>query len=265
MFELPEAKRVRREDLEASDGISHISDDDTNAALRASLQAQLEKSLRFDLGDAKPTTNKVRGEEATLQAPRDLNEGGDDGGEFDFRLFSTAGSVPKVVLDADSELPGDGDIVAKRPPTHYLASIPEELRKEYEVASVSGEDVLARSRCRSWGLELPWKVITITTISKAGLKSGLTMESAADAGAGKRKRPGKKTRIALRKRERVARERHDLKAKQEVEKAEHLKNKKTKLNRTKKLRRRAKDKEKKLATVNAAPGSDVVSNGSQHG
>ncbi|RCI12040.1 hypothetical protein L249_0530 [Ophiocordyceps polyrhachis-furcata BCC 54312] len=254
MFELPEAKRVRREDLEASDGLSQISDDDTDDAVRASLQAQLEKSLGFESCDVKSTTDKG----STLPVSRALNdEEKNDAGEFEFRLFSTAGSVPKVVLDAGDEAPGEGDIVAKRPPTHYLASIPEKLRQEYEVSSVSGEDVLARSRCRSWGLELPWKVITVTTFSKARPDGGSTTESAGNTEPAKRKRPGKKMRIAMRKRERAARERHDLEVKQEVEKAEHLKNKKTKLNRAKKLRRRAKEKDKKMAAVNAAPGSDA--------
>ncbi|RDA95647.1 hypothetical protein CP533_1134 [Ophiocordyceps camponoti-saundersi (nom. inval.)] len=265
MFEVPEAKRVRREDLEASDDVSQSSLDDTNnAALRASLQAQLEKSLGLELGDVRSSTDKVRNDVSTSQTSRALDNKENEAGEFEFRLFSTAGSAPTVVLDVDEEAAGEGDIVVKRPPSYYFAiDLPDRLRQEYEVASVSGEDVLARSRCRSWGLELPWKVTTITTVAKANPDSGSTAESSANRKADKRKRPGKKTRIALRKRERAARERHDLMVKQEMDKAEHLKIKKTKLNRAKKMRRRAKDKEKKLAAVTAVARSEVESSGSE--
>ncbi|PFH62935.1 hypothetical protein XA68_10988 [Ophiocordyceps unilateralis] len=270
MFELPEAKRIRREDLETSDDAGRPSVDD--AALRASLQSHLARSLGLNLPDAKPATEVCAG--ATVLLPgtslapsaRD-DENKKDGvhGEFEFRLFSTTGAVPKVVLDVDDETRGEGDIIAKRPLSHYLATnIPAKLRQEYEMACVSGEDVLTRSRCRSWGLELPWKVTTITTIQEAKPAGGAAKDSTAVNEEAKRKRPGKKTRIALRKKERAVKEREQLTAKQEMDKSQHLKNKKMRINRAKKLRKRAKVKEKKLAAVEGDAndvGSDDESDG----
>ncbi|PHH79858.1 hypothetical protein CDD80_3591 [Ophiocordyceps camponoti-rufipedis] len=270
MFDLPEAKRIRREDLEASDEESHNDvEKKLDTALRESLQARLAKSLGELLPHAKPA-NEVDDERpisaassagaAIASCARDQED--EVLGEFEFRLFSTAGSVPKITLNVDDRIDGEGNIVAKRPQSYYLATnIPEQLRREYEMACVSGDDVVARSRCRSWGLELPWKVTTITTVKKSILEDETTKDSVANTQTAKKKRPGKKTRIAQRKRERAARDREQLAAKQEMDKSEHLQNKKMRLNRTKKLRRRAKDKEKRLAAVTgdahgAGPGDE---------
>ncbi|KAF4592257.1 hypothetical protein GQ602_002556 [Ophiocordyceps camponoti-floridani] len=259
MFELPEAKRVRREDLEASDNESQNDlGKNLDTALRESLQARLAKSLGELLPHAKKPANEVDGEGSTLAASsagaatlsRALDPGDEAPDEFEFRLFSTAGSVPKITLDIEERAEGESNIVAKRPPSYYLATdIPEQLRQEYRMACISGEDVVARSRCRSWGLELPWKVTTITTVRNATPEDETAKESVANAKTANKKRPGKKTRIAQRRRGRAARDREQLAAKQEMDKSEHLKNKKMRLNRTKKLRRRAKDKEKRLAAV----------------
>ncbi|KAF3359328.1 hypothetical protein VdG1_02351 [Verticillium dahliae VDG1] len=57
MFELPEAKRVRREDLldSASDGSDVDEDDQHHAALRARLEAQLTSAFTFAPIDTPPS------------------------------------------------------------------------------------------------------------------------------------------------------------------------------------------------------------------
>lgn len=181
-----------------------------------------------------------------------------DLGEFEFRLFSTAGSRAKVVLQSENEAQGEGGIVSRRPSSYYLVQgLPIELRRQYESAAVSGEDVLARSRWRSWGLELPWKVSHITA---ATASTNATWTAGASGSAG-RKRPGKKARLAVRRRERVRKLAAEDAAEKQMCKEEHIKDKKKRLNRAKKLRRRAKDKQKKMeadgcGAAGEADGSD---------
>ncbi|UNI19016.1 hypothetical protein JDV02_005235 [Purpureocillium takamizusanense] len=280
MFELPQAKRVRREDLNRS-GDSDWSgreSDEIDAELQALLNAQIARSLGFDVDAAvgPPADRPAAGSKGPFAASeadakgQPEGAGGHDGvdgdqdaadlGEFEFKLFSTSTAAPKVVLEDESAGQGDGDIVRKRPAQYYLVvDVPPERRKEYELAAVSGEDVLARSRQRSWGLEMPWKVIRIaTTTCKAGSKGAGVGSSKPPRGttaadddddeveeARRRKRPGKKARIAQRIKERAKKQKQEAAKKQLVDKEEHLKDKKKRLNRLKKLRRRAKEKEKK--------------------
>ncbi|KND93950.1 hypothetical protein TOPH_01793 [Tolypocladium ophioglossoides CBS 100239] len=281
MFQLPEAKRVRREDLKGSDG-SDWSDngEDIDADLQARLNARIARSLGLDAGgveplnwpaeESRPMTERLDAEPADNRDGAGETHSGDnedeDLGKFEFRLFSSAAAAPKVVLENDKEAQGEGGLVAQRPTSYFLVTdIPAELKRQYEFAAVSGEDVLDRSCWRSWGLELPWKVTAkITTTRKAqpvyeGTETG-RIEEAPDAT--KRKRPGKKRRIALRTKERAKRAQEETVAKKQMDKEEHMKDKKKRLNRLKKLRKRAKDKEKKMAAKGEgveAAGSDADS------
>ena len=182
---------------------------------------------------------------------RKSNKEDEDLGEFEFRLFSSATAAPKVILENDNEMQGEGQFVAKRHASYFLATdVPPELRKQYELAAVNGDEVLDRSRWRRWGLELPWKVsAVITTKRKAkpgveGMEPAM-IDEAPDAV--RRKRPGKKTRIAWRTKERAKKAQEETAMKKQMDKEEHLKDKKKRLNRLKKLRKRAKDKGKKMA------------------
>lgn len=228
------------------------------------MNAQIARSLGLDAGGVEPLNRPPEGSRPKTERP-DVeptdSRGGVEGvhngdnededlGEFEFRLFSSAAAAPKVVLENDKEAHGEGGLVARRPTSYFMVTdVPAELKRQYEFAAVSGEEVLDRSRWRSWGLDLPWKVTKITTSRKArpgdaGTETG-RIEEAPDPA--KRKRPGKKTRIALRTKERAKRAQEEMATKKQVDKEEHLKDKKKRLNRLKKLRKRAKDKEKKMA------------------
>ena len=252
--------------------------------MHARLNAQIAKSLGLDAGEVEPLyrpaeqsrpetekadTEPIDGRQGANETRNGDNED-EDVGEFQFRLFSSATAAPKVVLENDREALGEGRFVANRPASYFLATdVPAELKRQFEFAAVSGDGVLYRSRWRRWGLELPWKVAsTFTTTRKAkpggeGTELGRTDEAPNRA---KVKRPGKKTRIALRTKERAKKAQEEAATKKQMDKDEHLKDKKKRLNRLKKLRKRAKDKEKKTATKGegeAAGSDDDDSDGSK--
>ncbi|KJZ80565.1 hypothetical protein HIM_00415 [Hirsutella minnesotensis 3608] len=260
MFDLPDAKRVRREDLKASDDSDWSEDDGLDADLRESLNARIARSLGLDLGQGKPLDQPQRAhaakEELRQDAGAELSED-EDLGEFEFRLFSTT-ETTKVVLQSNNGPQGEGGLVSKRPLSHYqVTSIAAELKRQYEFAAVSGQEVLVRSRQRSWGLELPWRVIRATSAPNTTMAIRDAVSVSKGNEAWSRKRPGKSKRIALRKKDRARKEKEEIVAKQRMDKEEHLKDKKKRLNRAKKLRKRAKDKEKKLS-VAAGAASDVA-------
>lgn len=243
--------RVRREDL-YDDSHKNASDDDAgDSELEARLNAQIAKSLGLEKRHESPAAIHS---DTVMQDGEGLEEGGSDRvddtaeNEFEFRLFSTSGPAPKVTLE-DDDAQGDGALVNPRPESHYLVrkAAPAQ-KKQYEYAAISGDAILEQSRVRWRGLELPWKVTTITVERRA--KPGDSTPSSLgeeDDEASKRRRPGKKQRIGLRIKERAEKERQEAASKKLVDKEEQVKDKKKRLNRLKKLRKRTKEKEKKQA------------------
>ncbi|OIW29894.1 hypothetical protein CONLIGDRAFT_680699 [Coniochaeta ligniaria NRRL 30616] len=272
MFDVPDAKRVRRDELYSSesegDAVAHRQED---AATRAKLNERLARMYSLDVvGPGAPGAGDS--DEELPDAPAD----GDDQEEpaFEFRLFSTAGSAPKVVVNDEDD--GDGAILSSRPKSFHLKEdfTPEELERFRQVA-VEYTDIVQGAQQRAWGLEVPWRVTKITvkpgpgtssTVQKGG-KSKTTTEE-----PDKRKRPGKKRRIAFRikENERIQKEeerkaKEEAAAKHRLTKEEHLKEKKKRLNREKKLKRRQKEKEKKMAGKSGGEGAgdDHSSSGSE--
>jgi hypothetical protein len=238
--------------------------------LRAKLNAQIARSLGLEIlaeptpevamKDCSLTKGKESGDddmgdpEVTLAAEDDEEE------EFVFRLFSKAPPSQKVVLEEDTGPTGDGTFVSGRPLTYYVVkNISAERRHEYAVAAVSGDQVLARSHGRAWGLEVPWKVTKLAITRKARPD-----EKAQDELAQRKRRPGKKQRISLRKRAKEKEERKAAEVKKMAEKEEHIKDKKKRMNRLKKLRKRAKAKEQKQVSKEGdGDGSNSDSSGSE--
>ncbi|KAL8392853.1 hypothetical protein RB595_002875 [Gaeumannomyces hyphopodioides] len=276
MFDLPESKRVRREKLYDS-GSESESGGPEDAAAQATLQERLSSLLSFDVAPV-----VVEEDSSTARA-------GEAGGEpaaapadevFEFKLFSApkaAGGggpapVAKVVLEpadtaadqAGGEGSGDGGfVVPRRPLSHYVAAEPSaERRAQWELSAVTGDEVLARSTQRCWGLEKPWRVTKIVISTGGGKRGGGGSEastataasgsppSAAAADEGKKKRPGKRRRIAMRVKTKALKEEQ---AKQQT-KEEHLREKKKRLNREKQLKRRQKERERKQALQGEAAG-----------
>ncbi|KAH8765055.1 hypothetical protein F5883DRAFT_645635 [Diaporthe sp. PMI_573] len=282
MFEIPNAKRVRRDELygSSSDGDDPEEQGAEDAEERARLNERLSSLLGLDLSASAPAPAPEQGPDAA--DPREHEGAEDQEGnhdeEFEFRLFSgPAGtSAPaKVVLDASDDedaRKGDGAFVKpSRPQSYYLAeeATPGQ-RERYWSAAVTAEDIAAGARKRAWGLERPWRVVKISLSSRkprsrtAGPGDGATTGSEDGEDGPKRKRPGKKRRIAVRIKARTEKERREAdKARREAEekqrlsKEEHLLEKKKRLNREKKLKRRAKEKEKKLAAGEMLPPSEA--------
>ncbi|KAG6049315.1 hypothetical protein E4U17_006862 [Claviceps sp. LM77 group G4] len=259
MFDLPDAKRVRREDLDgsAAQSWSDGANDTIDTALEARLNAQIAKSLGLD--SPQDTSQAALRRQTSWPLPRSQSPVQDaeprddnDAGEFEFRLFSSR--LPsKVTLEDDSAPPQEGGLAHPRPPSFYLANhIPPALQNEYRFAAVSDEDVLLQSHRPSWGMAYPWKVTRIVVTRKAKGKSSNT-PTRVDADADtdmegqkrQRKRPGKKKRIAERKKMQALKEKNQIETKRALDKEEQLKEKKKRLNRIKKLRKRAKNKEMK--------------------
>lgn len=275
---------MRRDELygSSSDGGDDQSEHGVeDAEERARLNERLSSMLGLDLLSAPEPAPVVPGQGPDAADAHEHDEGNQEE-EFEFRLFSTAAgaaSAPaKVVLSASDDedaARGDGAFVQPvRPESYYLAgeATPEQ-QERYRWAAVTAEDVAAGASKRAWGLERPWRVVKISLSSRkpqsrfAGLIAGATTASGdAAEDEPKRKRPGKKRRIAVRMKARAEKEkreaekaRREAEEKQKISKEEHLLEKKKRLNREKKLKRRAKEKEKKLAAGEKVPESEAPS------
>ncbi|KZZ96502.1 hypothetical protein AAL_03731 [Moelleriella libera RCEF 2490] len=277
MYEIPEAKsfppypRVRREDLaESQDSPWTIGGGEgvgVDADLQARLDAQIAETLGINVHDRQQQRQQQQSTQGPLRPSAHDDEAGwddaSDAGEFEFRLFKSTTAPTKVVLESnDAAAQGQGALVQRRPASFYLAdNITDTLKQEYDFAAVNGEDVVLRSQRPSWGMEFPWRVtaVTITRSRAEPGQLGVVMVGSQDEEKRGRKRPGKKKRIAVRKRLRAKMDKKEAVAKKALEKEEHLQEKRKRLNRLKKLRRRAKDKEKRAleSTDNAEEeGSD---------
>ncbi|KAI1096742.1 hypothetical protein F5B19DRAFT_434340 [Rostrohypoxylon terebratum] len=262
MFDVPDAKRVRREDLhESASDEESAGDDQLDATLRRKLNAQLSGLL--DLSFETDQENKLQNPPLSQigDANRNVTDDGVDDDEgvkatgeeaFIFRLFRNEDPSHKVVLesqDASTQKNGEGAfVVAKRPLPYYLAGEPSPgIANKFKAAAVSADYIFQDANKRRWGLEKPWKVttITITTNQKSTISSGHASQDASSGTRKQKKRPGKKRRIILRVREKAKKEQEESLKKQVVDKEQHLKEKKQRLNRLRKLKRRAQAREKK--------------------
>ncbi|KAK1989350.1 hypothetical protein LZ30DRAFT_744397 [Colletotrichum cereale] len=262
MFELPDAKRVRREDLDvSSEDEASAHDEQQDAELLAKLHARMAGMLDLSGIDQAP---------AKTAADEDAPMTDDGPEEFEFRLFTTTDPATKIALVDEDEraLLGDGAMLRARPLSYYIAGEPTaEARAELAEAAVSGDEVLARARQRWWGMEMPWRVTRVLGASGAAAAANPGKgEEGGDAEAARRRRPGKKKRVALRARERERKKKAEDQERAKMGKEEALKEKKKRLNRLKKLRKRAKAKDgKKGDDGDAGGGGEGDESGSGSG
>ncbi|KAI0848662.1 hypothetical protein F5Y00DRAFT_238207 [Daldinia vernicosa] len=257
MFDVPDAKRIRREELYDSPSDEEAPQDDQwDSTLREKLNAQFSGLL--DLSFA--ADGETRTQQISESQAGNANENAQDGDDveepqeeaFTFRLFRDEEPSRKVVLEPQNAgVEGNGDgafVVAKRPISYYLVEeMPPEAANRFKMAAVSADYLFQDAKRRRWGLEKPWKVTTITIVTnnKISTPDSYIGGNSTASVKGKKKRPGKKRRIILRTREKAKKEQEEAAKQQTVEKEEHLKDKKKRLNRQKKLKRRAKEREKK--------------------
>lgn len=294
LFPFSPVHRVRRDELygTSSEEEGHSqADAEEDAEVRAKLNERLSSLLGLDLSVPAPATGQMS--EALPQDVGAAAAAADQGDkpeeeeeEFEFRLFSTSSKTAapvKVVLtasdDEDADL-GDGAFtIPERPSSYYFAGEPtSEQLQMYRQSALAGEDILLGARKRAWGLERPWRIIRIgggpaksvraaslsVKGSSAVLKATVVLPNEDDEKL-KRKRPGKKRRIAMRIKTKAEKEKREATEKQKMTKEEHLKEKKKRLNREKKLKRRAKEREQKLAGKGQDGSQPTVSNPADSG
>ncbi|KAI5865451.1 hypothetical protein GGS23DRAFT_559272 [Durotheca rogersii] len=261
MFDVPDAKRVRRGDLcDSASEDEPVSDEQWDFSLRRKLNAQLSGLL--DISFAPDTA--IESQQPPTGAAEDAGDAGKEA--FVFRLFKGEGASHTVVLEPQNAAAGDRGngafVVARRPASYYFAGDPSPgAVKRFRAAAVSAEYLLQDALKRRWGLEKPWRVTAISIVSKRmrAVPDNSVAGATTTAGTHKRKRPGKKRRIILRNREKAKKEHEETTKQRAAEKEECLKEKKKRLNRQRKLKRRAKEHEKKQGAkdeVVSGQGSD---------
>lgn len=262
---------VRRQDLHDSSSDDDELDRDADSAIRARLNERLSGMFSLDLGTdpSKNPANQDVGDADDDQPEDSASVGQPAAAEeaFEFRLFSTGGAARVVLEPEDDRLGGgrEGGITSERSLSFYVrGELSLEEHARFQNTAVGYDDVLRAAAQRAWGLELPWKVTHIAVKPRKG--AGASVEIRVGKGnpqqtsedSGKRKRPGKKRRVALRMKEKAKKEneearrqREEAMGKSKLDKEEHMKEKKKRLNRERKLKRRQKEREKKLAKTEA--------------
>ncbi|KAF2811995.1 uncharacterized protein BDZ99DRAFT_285005 [Mytilinidion resinicola] len=249
MFDLPQAKRVRRDELYSP-----------ATSPRSSPDPALTELLRSHAQDISFTTVQIASKpEAALDRQNAADEE-DEEEELEFRLFaptapheSTDAPTQRIRIDSPDRTGKEGFVIPERPPEYYFVAEADEARRaQLNATAISGEEVLERAKTKWPGCEMPWRV---TEISLKGMAKDLVaghMDVVVGLEGQRQKRPGKKARIKTRgkaKEERLKRETAEKLAK-DKEMAE--KEKKARRNRQKQLKKRAKNRAKKAGDGDAA-------------
>lgn len=258
---------MSRSDLNASPQSSRASSPDLLTLER------LGANLQFELVDNIPHPVE------TVE-----NQEGEDE-ELEFQLFAPtksttdASSTPAPVAQkirirspSAEEAREPGIIGDGRPLSYYHTGQLSSVRaKEYEIAAVSGADVLAMSKLPCTGCAYPWKVVTIpSSQDKAALAAAAAQNATAEAFLPnvpkKRTRLGKKDRIKKRQKLAALKAKKEEESRSKEEKERLEREKKARRNREKKFKKRARDKAKKAAgkegdnADESDAGSDAGSN-----
>ncbi|KAK5013528.1 hypothetical protein LTR60_003822, partial [Cryomyces antarcticus] len=249
MFDLPNAKRIRRSDLQSTRSSPRSSPD---SALLDLFRTRIQQEYEETPAPILPTLGNGN---------NGFND--DDAEELEFRLFASTfktaqAPTQKIRLRSPSlDAGGPGFIQPHRTRAYYFTdSVSPERQTEYQRVAVSGQDVLARAQSPWPGCAYPWKVHTITASgttvplpSPAELLNGPPKAS--------RKRAGKKRRIKLRKAAVVEREKQALRGRSIAEKEAAEREKRTRRNREKNVKKKVKEKAKKAATGMGGVGGGV--------
>ncbi|KAF2491433.1 hypothetical protein BU16DRAFT_529957 [Lophium mytilinum] len=253
MFDLPQAKRVRRDELYSP-----------APSPRSSPDPALTELLRIQAQNISFETVETANNPATAPDHQNAADEEDEEEELEFHLFAPTAAQEsndapphRIRIGSPDRNGKEGFVVPERPPEYYFATEADDTRRaQLNAAAISGEEVLERAKIPWPGFEMPWRV---TKISSRGLVKDVVAGHAdvlVELEVGKRKRPGKKARIKTRikaKEEHLKRETAEKSAK-DKEMAE--KEKKIRRNRVKQLKKRARDKAKKAEDGDAAGVGD---------
>lgn len=202
------------------------------------------------------------------------HEQGADEDELDFRLFANGpssthpnpvDSIAKIRLQtpelSDRE---PGFVQPNRSADYYFSSPLSGLRKaQLEMAAVTGENLVARSKTPRPGSAYSWKVLHIPVSKARGINLSpevVTMQvrlQGTSSETTKRARPGKKARIKARIKLAAAKSREIERQKNAAEKELADREKRTRRNREKKVKKKAREKAKKSHPVDQADDIDI--------
>jgi hypothetical protein len=227
---------VRREDLHSPASSARSTPDPELVEL---LRSRLRDQFTFTIAET---------DDAELQ-----NAAISDEEETELRLFAnTSTNAPtthKIRLSSPGAGSGEPGFIVKKPRAYYFAEDPtteEELR--LQAAAIDGKTILELSNLPWPGCALPLKV---KKISPAGMQKEVLVghpptQVTVEDTIHKRIRKGKKTRIAIRKKNLATQDMREEQARLAKEKEEAEREKKTRRNREKKLKKKAKSQAKKL-------------------
>lgn len=242
---------MRRSDLRSSSSSPDSALSDGEAAIR--WRRQLEKVYEVEI---------------TEPIYAGIDEPAQD--TYDFKLFSasktqndagsTATPLPKIVLRSPEPESGEPSFVRPRRLEGYYftgARLREE-QEQYSDVAIEGGDIVKQSQAK-WvrslslgiaidclglqcllqpGWELPWRVTTIKVHSRKRVPEAATQSEPGDSG--KRKRMGKKRRIAIRVKLQAHKKQEESAKRTEAEKEVLEREKRNRRNREKKIKRREK-------------------------
>ncbi|EXJ76384.1 uncharacterized protein A1O5_00892 [Cladophialophora psammophila CBS 110553] len=283
MFEVPDAKRVKRSALFREDEDSQGSRTSTRSVSPAEPTGEdgkniVESTYCFEYDFIAPRSSSPKPTLASIKSQLVVNSPEEEQ-EYQFRLFTstlksavwpsqpnstTADSrirlsrTPEPVTLADLlSLDKAQFLRPSRPDSYYFTSaLPEEttqvLRSQYADVALSTSDVLSRAKSTKWpGAALPWRLIHVDLPGKGRQLKDTVQPAGSSSNAretkSRPKRPSKKRRILLRRRLAL---RQDLAA--QTRAAEEMeREKRTRRNREKKVKRKEREKRKKLVAPEA--------------
>jgi hypothetical protein len=172
---------------------------------------------------------------------------------LEFRLFahlnSNSPAATKIRLNSpDTSNKPPGFVVPERPRSYYFQdswSIGQQ--HQFNAAAVSGSDVIQHSKTFWHGFALPWRVTTIRSDKK--LAQDRPCSKPERSSSKSRKRPGKKSRIARRTLLAVAKGQVEQRRRVQEAKEVSVREKKTRMNKLRKMRRREKKRQEKAAAA----------------
>ncbi|KAI1609719.1 hypothetical protein EDD36DRAFT_467783 [Exophiala viscosa] len=264
MFEVPDAKRIKRSELFHGDSSpqSSRSVSPTAASDHEDEPNPSKIDYGFEYDFISPDQKPAQPSQANI-THEPSNDDNADEQEFDFRLFTTAATQPSQAIrlsatppPADpTEVPSLDEanfLRPNRPDNYYFTSaLPPNsigaLKSQYATVALSTTDVLSLATLTNWpGTAIPWRCIHVKLTKPTKLSQGhdrktvtKQLHSTTDS---RRGRPSKKRRILFRKRlalraNLAAQAEHDEEAERE---------KRTRRNREKKVKRKEREKRKKL-------------------
>ncbi|KAL8736688.1 MAG: hypothetical protein Q9166_000054 [cf. Caloplaca sp. 2 TL-2023] len=237
-FESP--LNVRRSGLRSRS--SSLESVGSNDGVKDQWRRQLDYIYQDDIVEQQKhdTKNPIVEPQSTIDEANDAS--------YEFNLFSqkprqsavSGPQRPKVLLRSPSpETKEPGFVRPARSSGYYFTVVgTEEEQMSFRDVAVEGVDVIRESQVKWPGSELPWRVTTITiNPAKRAIVASNVLEAAK---TGKRKKLGKKRRIAIRTELQAQKAREEAVRLAEAEKGTMEMEKRKRRNREKKLKRREK-------------------------